>query len=95
VNGLSEAFDWSAEIKSDVLFNNAAAFDMGSVLDADLDQYDRLFSVNVKALYAVMLASAKSMIANGQSRSIVNLASLASHRGDALIAQFAKFEAKK
>ena len=46
-----------------MLFNNAALFDMGSVLQAGLDQYDRLFSVNVRAMYAVMQA-----VANASSR---------------------------
>jgi D-sorbitol dehydrogenase (acceptor) len=45
VDGLSETCDWIGEIKHDVLFNNAAAFEMGSVLDADLDQFNRPFLV--------------------------------------------------
>jgi D-sorbitol dehydrogenase (acceptor) len=88
VNGLQDACEWIAEIKPDVLFNNAAIFDMGSILDADLAQYDRLFGVNVRAFYAVMQASAKSMVANKQAGSIINLASQAGHRGEALVAHY-------
>lgn len=86
--GLAACLDWIAKIKPDVLFNNAAVFDMGSVLDADLDQYDRLFGVNVRAFYAVMQAVAQSMVAEGKSGSIINLASQAGHRGEALVAHY-------
>lgn len=87
--GLQGCTDWIAKIKPDILFNNAALFGMGSVLDAgDLDQLDRLFGVNVRAFYAVMQACAKSMVANGQHGSIINLASQAGHRGEALVAHY-------
>lgn len=86
--GLQNACDWVAEIKPDILFNNAAIFDMGSVLEADLAQYDRLFGVNVRAFYAVMQAAAKSMVAHKQQGSIINMASQAGHRGEALVAHY-------
>lgn len=87
--GLSDCTDWIADIKPDVLFNNAALFAMGSVLDSgDLDQLDRLFGVNVRAFYAVMQAAAKSMVAAEKSGSIINLASQAGHRGEALVAHY-------
>jgi D-sorbitol dehydrogenase (acceptor) len=86
--GLQNACDWVAEIKPDILFNNAAIFDMGSVLDADLAQYDRLFGVNVRAFYAVMQAAAKSMVAGNQQGSIINMASQAGHRGEAIVAHY-------
>ena len=86
---LSACCDWIEQIKPDVLFNNAALFAMGSVLDSgDLDQLDKLFGVNVRAFYAVMQASAKSMVANKQQGSIINLASQAGHRGEALVAHY-------
>jgi D-sorbitol dehydrogenase (acceptor) len=84
---LSDATDWIAEIKPDVLFNNAALFDMGSVLEADLASLDRLFGVNVRAFYAVMQA-AKSMVAEEKPGSIINMASQAGHRGEALVAHY-------
>ena len=86
--GLAGCQDWIAEIKPDILFNNAAIFDMGSVLDADLAQYDRLFGVNVRGFYAVMQAAAKSMVANDQHGAIINMASQAGHRGEALVAHY-------
>jgi len=87
-DSLADLKNWIAEIKPDVLFNNAAIFDMGSVLDADLAQFDRLFSVNVRGFYAVMQAVAKSLVANEQQGSIINLASQAGHRGEALVAHY-------
>ena len=88
--GLAACQSWIADIKPDVLFNNAALFAMGSILDEEggLDQLDRLFGVNVRAFYAVMQACAKSMVANNQRGSIINLASQAGHRGEALVAHY-------
>lgn len=86
---LAACGDWIAQIKPDILFNNAAIFAMGSVLDSgDLAQLDRLFGVNVRGFYAVMQACAKSMVANGQQGSIINMASQAGHRGEALVAHY-------
>jgi D-sorbitol dehydrogenase (acceptor) len=86
--GLTDCCNWIADIKPDVLFNNAAIFDMGSVLDADLAQFDRLFGVNVRAFYAVLQTTAQSMVATGKQGSIINLASQAGHRGEALVAHY-------
>jgi D-sorbitol dehydrogenase (acceptor) len=87
-DGLNAACNWISDIKPSIVFNNAAIFDMGSVLDADLDQFDRLFGVNVRGFYAVLQASAKSMIANDAKGSIINMASQAGHRGEALVAHY-------
>jgi len=87
-DGLSSLCDWIASETPDVLFNNAAQFDMGSVLQADLAQYDRLFAVNVRAMYAVMQAAAAALVAAGRDGSIINMASQAGHRGEALVAHY-------
>lgn len=86
--GLTAASGWISEIAPDILFNNAAIFDMGTVLDADLAQYDRLFGVNVRAFYAVMQATARALVAAKKPGSIINLASQAGHRGEALVAHY-------
>ncbi len=86
--GLQACTEWVQDEKPDVLFNNAAIFDMGSVLDADLDQYDRLFQINVRAMYGVMQSAARSMKENDQQGSIINLSSQAGHRGEALVAHY-------
>ena len=86
--GLSECLQWIAGIEPDVLFNNAAQFDMGSVLEADLAQFDKLFGVNVRAFYAILQAAARSMASAGKGGSIINLSSQAGHRGEALVAHY-------
>lgn len=86
--GLTEACAWLTDLKPDVFVNNAAIFDMGSVLQADLAQFDRLFGVNVRAFYALMQAAAKSMVDAGKPGAIINLASQAGHRGEALVAHY-------
>jgi len=85
---LSSCLDWISEIRPDVLFNNAAIFDMGSVLDANLQSFDKLFGLNVRAFYAIMQACAKSMVVEEKSGSIINIASQAGHRGEALVAHY-------
>ena len=86
--GLDACCDWIAAETPDILLNNAALFDMGSVLQADLAQHDRLFAVNVRAMYAVMQAAAKALVAAGRPGSIINMASQAGHRGEALVAHY-------
>ncbi len=86
--GLEGCCAWAAEEAPDVLFNNAAVFDMGSVLDADLEQYDRLFGLNVRSMYAVMQAAARALAGAERPGSIINLASQAGHRGEALVAHY-------
>jgi len=85
---LSSCLNWISEIRPDVLFNNAAIFDMGSVLDANLQSFDKLFGLNVRAFYAIMQACAKSMVAEEKSGSVINVASQAGHRGEALVAHY-------
>lgn len=86
--GLSECIHWIEDRTPDVLLNNAALFDMGSVLDADLEQFDKLFGINVRAFFAVLQAAARSMRSARKRGSIINLASQAGHRGEALVAHY-------
>ena len=41
--GLNACSKWIKESRPDVLFNNAAVFQLGSILNADLKQFDQLF----------------------------------------------------
>ena len=85
---LADAALWVKDCLPDVLLNNAALFDMGSVLDADLTQMDRLFGVNVRAFYVLLQAASQSMVASNTKGSIINMASQAGHRGEALVAHY-------
>ncbi len=73
----------------EVLFNNAALFDMAPLLDSDETMYDRLFAVNVKGMFFVMQAVSKT---DGRRRcykgSVINLASQAGRRGEALVSHY-------
>jgi D-sorbitol dehydrogenase (acceptor) len=72
----------------DVLFNNAAVFDMAPLLEADAAMYERLFDVNVKGMFFVMQAVLARLVAAGRPGSVVNLASQAGRRGEALVAHY-------
>lgn len=72
----------------DVLFNNAAVFDMAPLLEADEAMYQRLFDVNVKGMFFVMQTVLARLVAAGKAGSIINLASQAGRRGEALVAHY-------
>jgi D-sorbitol dehydrogenase (acceptor) len=72
----------------DVLFNNAAVFDMAPLLESDEAMYQRLFDVNVKGMFFVMQAVLARLVAAGKPGSIVNLASQAGRRGEALVSHY-------
>lgn len=72
----------------DLLFNNAAVFDMAPLLESDLAMYQRLFDVNVKGMFFVMQAVLARLVAAGRQGSIINLASQAGRRGEALVSHY-------
>lgn len=71
-----------------ILFNNAGLFDMAPLLDSDESMYDRLFAVNVKAMFFTLQTAARLMIEQGQGGKIINLASQAGRRGEALVSHY-------
>jgi len=72
----------------DILFNNAAVFDMAPLLESDEGMYQRLFDVNVKGMFFVMQAVLARLVAAGKPGSIVNLSSQAGRRGEALVSHY-------
>jgi D-sorbitol dehydrogenase (acceptor) len=72
----------------DVLFNNAAVFDMAPLLDSDEAMYERLFAVNVKGMFFTMQAVLRQMVEAGVKGAVVNLASQAGRRGEALVSHY-------
>ncbi|RFU46889.1 L-iditol 2-dehydrogenase [Paraburkholderia sp. DHOC27] len=72
----------------DILFNNAALFDMRPLLDESWDVYDRLFAVNVKGMFFLMQAVAQQMVEQGHGGKIINMASQAGRRGEALVSHY-------
>ena len=74
--------------KIDILFNNAALFDMRPLLDESWDVFDRLFAVNVKGLFFLMQAVAQRMVKQGHGGKIINMSSQAGRRGEALVSHY-------
>ena len=69
----------------DILVNNAAIFDLAPIEEITEKSYDRIFAVNVKGLLFTLQAVAKAMIARGKGGKIINMASQAGRRGEALV----------
>jgi D-sorbitol dehydrogenase (acceptor) len=69
----------------DILINNAALFDLAPIVEITRESYDRLFSINVAGTLFTMQAVARHMIARGQGGKIINMASQAGRRGEALV----------
>lgn len=72
----------------DILFNNAAVFDMRPLLDESWEIFDRIFAVNVKGMYFLMQRVAKQMVEQGGGGKIINMASQAGRRGEALVSHY-------
>lgn len=72
----------------DILFNNAAVFDMGPILDDSWDAYERIFAVNVRSMFFLLQAAARQMVKQGEGGRIINMASQAGRRGEALVAHY-------
>lgn len=72
----------------DILFNNAAVFDMAPLLASSLAMYQRLFDVNVKGMFLVMQQVLQGMVDAGRKGAVINVASQAGRRGEALVAHY-------
>jgi len=72
----------------DVLINCAALFDLEAIIDIKRSSFDRVFDVNVSGTLFTLQAVAKTMIEQGSGGSIINMASQAGRRGEALVAVY-------
>ncbi|SEM25018.1 L-iditol 2-dehydrogenase [Halomonas caseinilytica] len=72
----------------DILVNNAAVFDMAPVLEVSEESFDRQFAVNVKGLFFTLQAVAAAMVEQGRGGAIINMASQAGRRGEALVSTY-------
>jgi D-sorbitol dehydrogenase (acceptor) len=71
-----------------ILFNNAAVFDMAPLLESNEASFDRLFGINVKGLFFVMQKVLKRMVDAKVQGSVINMASQAGRRGEALVSHY-------
>jgi D-sorbitol dehydrogenase (acceptor) len=72
----------------DILVNNAGVFDMAPVLEVTEASFDKQFSVNTKGMFFTLQAVARSMVARGQGGKLINMASQAGRRGEALVSVY-------
>jgi NAD(P)-dependent dehydrogenase (short-subunit alcohol dehydrogenase family) len=69
----------------DILVNNAAIFDMAPINELTEDSYERVLGINLKGPLFVMKAVSNVMIKRGRGGKIINMASQAGRRGEALV----------
>ncbi len=69
----------------DILVNNAAIFDMAPINEISEASYERVFNINLRGPLFMMKAVSNVMIARGRGGKIINMASQAGRRGEALV----------
>lgn len=77
----------------DILINNAALFDLAPIVEISRKSFETLYAINVAGTLFTLQAAAKSMIARGQGGKIINMASQAGRRGEALVAVYCSTKA--
>ncbi len=89
----------AAHGRLDILVNNAGIFDLAPTLEITRDSYRRVYAVNVEGLLFTLQAAARQMIAQGRpadggaAGKIINFASQAGRRGEALVAIYCSTKA--
>lgn len=79
--------------KLDILINNAALFTASPTVEISRADYDKLYAVNVAGTLFTLQAAARQMIAQGLGGRIINMASQAGRRGEALVAVYCSTKA--
>nr|WP_319515061.1 L-iditol 2-dehydrogenase [uncultured Cohaesibacter sp.] len=79
--------------KIDILINNAGLFCAGPVIDIKREDFLRVYDINVNGVFFTMQAVAKHMIERGKGGKIINMASQAGRRGEALVAPYCSTKA--
>ncbi len=72
----------------DILINNAALFTAAPIVEIARADYARVFDINVAGPLFTLQAVARHMIARGKGGRIINMASQAGRRGEALVAVY-------
>jgi len=72
----------------DILVNNAALFTAAPIVEITESDYRRIFDVNVYGPLFTLQSVATQMIAQGNGGKIINMASQAGRRGEALVAVY-------
>lgn len=69
----------------DILVNNAAIFDMAPINEITEESYEQVFNINLRGPLFMMKAVSNVMIKRGRGGKIINMASQAGRRGEALV----------
>ncbi len=77
----------------DILVNNAGIFDLAPIVEITRESYRKVYAVNVEGLLFTLQAAAKQMIAQGRGGKIINFASQAGRRGEALVGVYCSSKA--
>ncbi len=72
----------------DILINNAALFTAAPIVEINREDFDKVFSVNFAGTLFTLQAAARQMISQGNGGKIINMASQAGRRGEALVAVY-------
>lgn len=83
VAAVAEAFG-----QIDILINNAAIFSAAPIVEIERADYARVFDINVAGTLFTLQAVARHMIERGIRGKIINMASQAGRRGEALVAVY-------
>ena len=65
----------------DILVNNAGIIRRNDTIDFTVEDWDAVMNVNLRTLFFLSQAAAKSMIAAGRGGKIINIASMLSYQG--------------
>ena len=84
--GVADTVDRLGHI--DILINNAAIFTAAPIAEITRADYQRVFDINVGGVLFTTQAVARHMIARGGGGKIINMASQAGRRGEALVAVY-------
>ena len=72
----------------DILINNAAVFTAAPITEINRIDFERTFEINVAGTLFTMQAVARQMIEQGHGGTIINMASQAGRRGEALVSVY-------
>jgi len=72
----------------DILINNAAIFSAAPIVEIERKDVEAVFAINVAGVLFTMQAVARHMIERGKGGKIINMASQAGRRGEALVAVY-------
>jgi 2-deoxy-D-gluconate 3-dehydrogenase len=84
---IKEAFANIAELKVDILINNAGSISRAPAAEAQMEEWNRIIDTNLNSVFQISQACGRAMIAQA-SGTIINIASLLSFQGGINVAAY-------